>query len=321
MQKLLITDYLSPNVVKTAKTIFDVTESYDIPTANLMKIIGQYDALICRSQTQLTENVIQEGITGRLKIVVSVTSGMAHIDIAYAQKVGLKVCNTPWGVTNANAEFNIGALIALTRKFVSATDYMRQGIWDQQKVIGNEISGKNLGIVSFGRIGKKTAQYASAFDMRIFAYDPYVERKAFAQAHVQRVGLVELMSESDFIIVNVALTPDTINMITAKELTLMKPTAYIVQVSRGRVIDESALIEALRTHAIAGALIDVYVNEPHFDSRFTELSNVILTPHIACSTLEAREIVGEFALDEVKRFFVGENLQSEFVPPKFTVTQ
>jgi len=308
---VLVTNYLVPEVIEAVQDRFAVTEAYGIPRKELLNIISDYPALLCRYYTKVDSEVLEAGASGKLEIVVSATSGIDHVDIARAQELGIVACGTPACVTNANAEFNIGALIALSRNFRQATKMVQEGRWDQQAVLGREIRQKRLGLVGFGRIGRLTAQYAGAFGMDVSACDPYVPEDVFAATGVNSVPLDTLMAGSDYVVFNVPLTPETQGMVGERELRLMRASSYIVQVARGGVIAEEALLRALRERAIAGAAIDVFVDEPNINPGFRELDNVILTPHVGCSTQESRYRAGTFAFEELARYFNGEPLQHQ----------
>lgn len=304
---LLVTNELIPEVIDEMRKQYRVSEKYGCNGQELADLIGDYDVLICRSATKVTAEVLASA--KRLKLIISATSGLDHIDIQEANRLGIPVCHTLYGNTNANAEHNIGVLIALSRHFIASHKNMCEGGWGHSQLLGNEISGKTLGIIGFGRIGQKTAEYARAFGMNVIVYDNYhLSHESVAQFRAEAVGMNELMERSDFVVLSVPRTSETIDLVTKRDLRLMKPTAYMVQVSRGGVVNEDDLIEALQQEKIAGAAIDVFVGEPSIDRRFRTLSNVMLSPHVACSTRQSRYNSGMATLDEVNRFLAGEAL-------------
>lgn len=186
---------------------------------------------------------------------------------------------------------------------------MRTSGWGNSGLLGNEINGKTLGIIGFGRIGQLTAKYAQCFNMNILVYDNYHLRdNAVADHQATAVNMTELMQQSDFVIMSVPRTEETINLVTKKELSSMKSTAYLIQASRGGVVNEDDLIQALQSGQLAGAAIDVFVGEPHIDPRFRTLPNVLLSPHVACSTYQSRYNSGKTAFAEIDRFFAGQPL-------------
>jgi len=307
---VLVTNYLVPEVIDELKARYDVTERYNISSNELKKLIGDYDVLVCRGAMKVTKEVIDAAAkTGRLQLIASATSGLDHVDIEAARQANISVCHTPYAVTNANAEYNIGAILALSRNFIAANDQMRTGEWNQQALLGSEIKGKTLGLIGFGRIGKLTAQYADVFNMKTIAYDPYVKKKTFAEYGVKPVCLDELFRGSDFIVLQLPRTSETLNLVTKKQLSLMKPTSYIVQVSRGGIVNEKDLLAVLERGAIAGAAVDVFVKEPSINERFRKLPNVMLSPHMGCSTQQSRSNGGMLIIDEIDRFFAQEPLQ------------
>ena len=288
---------------------YRVTEAYSIHPDELCEVIGGYDALLCHSATKVTEDVVAAGDERNLEIVASATSGMDHVDIAAAEAAEITVCHTPFTVTQANAEYNISTLIALSRNLRVATHQVQEGGWDQQAVLGQEIGGRNLGIVGFGRIGKRTAQLANTFGMQVCAYDPYVDRIVFEQQGVEQAALDDLMIKSDYVVVQVPRTPETTGMIGERELSLMRTGGYLVQVLRGSVVAESPMIIALRNGHLAGTAVDVFENEPHVNPELRQFArdggNVILTPHIGCSTQDSGRRAGMSALGELDRYFTG----------------
>ncbi|MGH7196392.1 MAG: NAD(P)-dependent oxidoreductase [Candidatus Saccharimonadales bacterium] len=305
---VLVTNHLVPEAIEQLKSRYDITENYGISVKDLEAVIGHYDVLLCRGATNVTKQVIDAASRGRLKLIVSATSGLDHIDLESAQQSGITICHTPDAVTNANAEYNISMIIALSRKLRQATEQVCSGAWDQQAILGDEIKGKTLGLIGFGRIGQLTAKYASVFDMNILAYDPYVDPNIFLEHNVTSKTLESLLSESDFVILNLPRTSETKNLITKRELALMRSTSHLVQVSRGGIVNEEDLIDALQQGQIAGACIDVFEREPDVDPRFKKLPNVMLSPHMGCSTYESRYNAGMLALQQINQFFAREPL-------------
>lgn len=305
-QRLLITNQFIPEVIDEAKKNFNVTVLYAPKSEELVSALPGHDAVMCRSATKFTRPVVEAAKNAGIKIIATGTSGTDHIDLSAAREFGITVTNTPFDVTVANAEFNIGAMIAASRNFLKMDTLMRKGVWDQQQILGSEISGKAVGIIGFGRIGILTSRYARALGTRVSAYDPYQKAGKFHEEHVESSTLEELMRSSDFIAINVPLNDETRDMISKKEIGYMKKTAFLIQVSRGSVVNEEALIEALEQKNIAGAVVDVFSTEPTIDPRFFALDNVQLSPHVACSTIETRRRAGMHALSELVRFFKGE---------------
>lgn len=312
MQKpnILVTNHLIPEVINALKEFSEVTEQYRPTSAELKEALNNTDILICRSATKMTREMVEYGARHNLKMISSATSGIDHIDLVAAKECGIVVTNTPFSVTVANAEFNIGMIIALSRNFLAADAMVRSGMWDQQKVLGREAHGKMLGIVGFGKIGQLTADFAHQIGMHVQAFDPYVKEELFKKHHAQNVSLEWVMATSDFVVVQVPMSEQTKGLIHKDLLRNMKKTSFLIQVSRGGVIDEDEFISVLQEGVIAGAAIDVFVNEPNIREEFKHLPNVLLSPHIACSSIETRYRAGMHALSEIKRFLKKENLKN-----------
>lgn len=285
---ILVTNHLSPSVLDFLNTKARVDVRLDLNEVDFVKQADRYDAIICRSATRVRSCVLGTGRKGRLKIVATATSGFDHINILRANELNIPVVHSPEGNTVSNAEYIIGAMISISRHFIDADRLMRQGVWDQECVLGSDLRGKTFATVGFGRIGSLAATYAKMLGMNVIAYDPYVSAERFAQAGVASVDLEQLLREGDFISFSVPLSQETLGLVSHRELSLLKQTAYIIQGSRGGIIDEDALIWSLKNRTFAGAVIDVFENEPSPRKDFFELPNVLLTPHYACSTQESR---------------------------------
>lgn len=231
---------------------------------------------------------MSDGRRGRLRVVGTATAGWNHINVETARKVNVQVIYSPWGNTLANAEFIIGSMVALSRSLIRSDRLLRMGVWNQEVGIGPELYGKIFGTIGFGKIGSLAAQKALALGMKVVAYDPWRTEYEFVAKGVRPVRLETLLRVSDFVSLSLPLNNETVDLLGARELRLMKPTAYLIQSSRGGVVDEEALIVALARKKIAGAAVDVFLDEPLINPRFRRLENVILTPHIGCSSVESR---------------------------------
>lgn len=261
-----------------------------IPKKELIKEVKKCDVLLCL----LTDKIDQEIIDAnpQLKIISNYAIGFNNIDVAYATKKGIPVTNTPGrAIVDAVAEHTVALMFAITKRICEADQFTRQGKyrgWEPQLLLGMELVGKTIGIVGLGRIGSGVAQRARAMEMKVIYYDVRRNEQFEQEFQAQYCTLPQLLKVADVVSLHVPLLPATTHLIGKKELSLMKKTAYLINTSRGPVIDEKALVQALQKKQIAGAGIDVYEFEPKLAPGLATLLNVILTPHIASATIEAR---------------------------------
>jgi D-3-phosphoglycerate dehydrogenase / 2-oxoglutarate reductase len=296
---------LAPAVLEYLRQRADVITFYDRDLP-LSEHIGGLDGLIIRSATRIDAGLLQAGKQGRLRIVATATAGYDHIDVETAQRLAITVTNSPWGNSLANAEFIIGMMIALSRNFHRYDRQLRDGRWEPETGIGPELTGKVFATIGFGKIGCLAAEKARLLGMRVIAYDPYQADNAFAARGVQRMDLRALLRRADFLSLSIPLYKATYRLIGLEELILLKPTCYIIQSSRGGVVDERALTGLLRDGKIAGAAIDVHEREPFVNGELRRLENTILTPHIGCSSKESRVRSGMAAAEDVLRVLRGD---------------
>jgi glyoxylate reductase len=250
--------------------------------------------------TQLMDTIGEEVLsTPGLKVVANVAVGYDNIDVPLATKYGVMVCNTPGILDDTTADFAFALLMAAARRVLEGDRFVRSGAfkgWAIDMLLGHDISGATLGIVGFGRIGRGVAKRARAFGMRVVYYD---ENPATAEQErelgVTRTDLYRLLGEADFVSVHVPLTPTTRHLFSTAQFATMKPSAVLVNTSRGPVVDEAALAEALRTHQIFAAGLDVYENEPDVHPELLKLDNVVLAPHIASASIRTRSQMSEMA--------------------------
>jgi len=234
-----------------------------------------------------------------LRVISNFAVGYDNIDVPAASERGVLVCNTPDVLTNATADHTWALLLAAARRIPESISYVRDGkwkTWGPMLLLGREVSGATIGIVGLGRIGKEVAKRARGFDMRVLAFDPF-EDAAFAREHdVTYVPLEELLADSDFVTLHVALTPETHHLIGAAELGRMKPTAILVNASRGPVVDTDELVDALQGGTILGAALDVTDPEPlPADHPLVNMTNCIVVPHTASATVQTRDRMAELA--------------------------
>ncbi len=293
--KVLLNDGLEKEGLKFFEDYGIETDTKKRDLNALIAEIGQFDALIVRSATKVTKEVIQAGAKGKLKIIGRAGVGYDNIDVEAASQNGVVVKTAPFGNTNAVAELTIGLILSAARNIPQAHHSLKKGVWEKGKLKGTELSYKTLGILGCGKIGQRVAELARrGFDMEVLGYDIC----PCAEAKIKYVSKEEVLKNADFITIH---TGGKAVLIGEKELAIMKPTAYIINTSRGANIDENALYTALKEKKIAGAALDVYVNEPkaegtEFKNQLSELGNVVFSAHLGASTVEAqRETAIEMA--------------------------
>ena len=253
---------------------------------------GGWDALIVRSQTRVDAELLAAAAP-RLSVVGVASVGIDRIDVEAATRAGVMIVNAPTGNTIAAAEHTMALMLALLRHVPEADASVRTGAWDRTTYTGRELRGKVLGIIGLGKIGRAVARRATGFEMRVLASDPYLTAEQAAEAGARMVGLPELLHRSDVITVHTPLNPQTRNLLGRAQLEAMHPGAFVLNVARGGIVDESALADALRSGHLAGAAVDVYATEPMPpDSPLRSAPNLVLTPHLGASTTEAQDRVG-----------------------------
>ncbi len=308
--KILVTDPISEEGINILRSHAQVNIKVDLKPEELKSIIGDYDALIVRSQTKVTADVIRAG--KNLKVIARAGAGVDNIDVNEATREGILVVNAPTSNTIAVAEHVFGLILALARHIPQAHSKLKAGIWAKKEFMGVEIRGKTLGIIGLGKIGTEVAKRAQAFEMRVIAHDPFVSADYARNLQVELVPLEKLLKESDFITLHLSLSASTKELIGAKELALVKPTARIINCARGELIDEEALAKALEEKKIAGAAVDVYCEEPATTCALLRCENIIHTPHIAASTTEAQIAGATIVAGQIVDVFNGR-------PPKYPV--
>ena len=291
--RVLVTDEVDREGIDLlqAEPRLEVVEVPTLPPAELLARIAGCDAIIVRSATKVTEEVIRRGT--ELKVIGRAGVGIDNIALKAATALGVAVINSPAGNTVAVAELFFASVLALLRHLPAADSSMKAGRWDRSKLLGHELHGRTLGLVGAGPIGGEVAIRARAFGMRVLAYDPYVSDARLQGLQVQRVATLEaLLTSSDIITVHTPLTDETRGLIGRAALGRLKPTAIVVNLARGGIVDQAALIEALEQQRIGGAVLDVYEVEPlPADHPLRRAPNVILTPHLGASTVEAQRNV------------------------------
>ncbi|HOB68530.1 MAG TPA: phosphoglycerate dehydrogenase [Syntrophorhabdaceae bacterium] len=298
--KVLVTDNISKEGIDilSREGNIDVEIKAGIKSEELEKIIGEYDAIITRSGTNIPASLIEN--PGKLKIIGRAGVGVDNINIEAASKKGIIVMNAPTGNTLAATELTIGIMLAAARKIPLANDSLKTGKWNRKKFMGIELYNKTLGIVGLGRIGSNVAIRAKSFGMKIIAYDPYIKKsKADSLGVILFDNLEDLLKEVDVISFHTPLTAATRNMITAKEIELMKDNIIFVNCARGGIVNENDLYNALKSGKVFAAGVDVFEKEPPESNKLLELENVFATPHIGANTMEGQEAVSVIIAEQV----------------------
>jgi len=271
--------------------------------AELCEHVGDYDALIVRSTPKVTAKVIEAA--RRLRVIGRAGIGVDNIDVAAATRKGIVVMNTPGGNNITTAEHAISMLLALARFIPQATASMRAGKWEKSRFIGTEVCNKTLGIVGIGNIGGLVAERARGLGMRVIAADPFISGERARELEIELVDLDTLCARADFISIHTPLTPETRDLIAAPQLAKMKPTARLINCARGGIVNEEALVNALRSGRLAGAALDVFAQEPPApDHPLRQLEQVISTPHLGAATDEAQVNVAVAIAEQVVDFLL-----------------
>jgi D-3-phosphoglycerate dehydrogenase len=309
MPKVLVSDKIAPEGIEILKKIGQVDVKTGLSEDELCQIIGEYDALVIRSSTQVTAKVLEAA--KKLKIIGRAGVGVDNVDVSVATEKGIIVVNSPGGNTIAAAELTVAMLLALARNIPQAYYAMRNKVWDRSKYVGNEVYKKTLGIIGLGKIGQEVAKRLQAFGMTVIAYDPFISAQTAEQIGVQLVDFEECLKRSDYITLHVPKNKETIGMIGTKQFSMMKDGVRIINVARGGIIDDAALIEALKSGKCAGAALDVFVTEPpDFSSELFSLPNVVTTPHLGASTVEAQTNVAIDVAEQIVDVFEGRSARS-----------
>jgi len=288
--KVLICDPIDEVGVKMLKEAgYKVDLKTEITAPDLVKVAGTYDAIVVRSRTKVTKEVLQAGKT-KLKIVARSGVGLDNVDTEAAKALGVQVVNSAEAPSNAVAELVLGYMLSLSRNIAKGDASMKRGEWAKNKLTGFELSGKTMGIVGFGRIGYLVGKKTKALGMRVLCYDVMIEKMMnfVNEAGAESVPLDKLLAESDFVTVHVPLLPQTKHMFNAATIAKMKRSAYIINAARGGIIEEKALVDALKTGHLAGAALDVYEEEPTKNMDLVKMENVVCTPHIGAESKEAQ---------------------------------
>jgi len=299
MLKILVTDGMDKGAVQTLKGLgHEVIEQFFEPE-ELKEQVKNFNVIIVRSATKVRKEIIDSALqTGNLKLIIRGGVGVDNIDVTYAESKGIKVRNTPKASSSAVAELTLGHMFCLARFIGIANVTMREGKWNKKQYKGIELSGKTLGLIGFGRIGRELAKKAKALEMKVIYNDILGPAKDCPEYSF--VSLDELLAYSDFISLHVPGNKDKSPVISKAEFTKMKDGAFLINCARGSVVDEAALLEALNSGKIAGAGIDVFPEEPPQNLELIRHEKISVTPHIGASTKEAQKRIGAEIVSIIK---------------------
>jgi D-3-phosphoglycerate dehydrogenase len=306
--RVLVTETLSDQGLDLLRKDFQVDVRTDLANGDLAAEIGGYDALIIRSATHVTADVLESA--PYLKVVARAGIGLDNVDVETATRRGVMVVNAPQSNVISAAEHTLALLLAQARNVPQAHAALAAGSWERSRWEGVELAGKTVGLVGLGRVGTLVAQRAAAFGMRVIAFDPYVSSERAKELGVETMPTLEaVLVQADFVSIHLPRTSDTEGLIGEKELGMMKPGARLVNTARGGIVDEEALAKAIESEELGGAALDVFAVEPTTDSPLFRLPNVIVTPHLGASTREAQDKAGITVAEMVRLA-----LKGEFVP-------
>jgi D-3-phosphoglycerate dehydrogenase len=306
MYKVLITGALHSSAIESLQQEPDLEIDYcpDLPKDEILNRIHQYECIVTRSETSIQKELIDRATN--LKVIARAAVGIANIDVDYATEKGILVIHTPGKNTNSAAELTLSLLLAAIRNVVPAHLNMQNGGWDRHRYTGTELLHKTIGIIGLGNVGHRVAQFCRAFDMQVLAYDPYISDEVFDRHGAQKSSLEEICEKADIVTLHTPKNKETIGIIGAEQIASMKEGVVIINAARGGIIDEAALLEGLRSNKVKAAGIDTWETEPPPDNPFAGMPNVVMTPHIGASTLEAQVRIGASVASQVPRALRGE---------------
>ncbi len=302
--KVLITEPISDEGIDILRNHAEVDVRLGLKPEEVISIIGDYEALVVRSQTQVSAKVIAAG--KKLQVIARAGVGIDNIDVEEATQRGIMVVNAPTGNTISAAEHAIALMLSLARHIPQANAVLKSGVWRRSDFMGTEVKDKTLGIMGLGNVGSEVAKRARGLQMKLIAYDPFISVEYAKKLQVELVSLEQVLKEADFITLHLPLTASTERIIGAKELANVKPTVRIIICARGGLIDERALAKAVKEKRIAGAAIDVFPTEPVTESVLFESDNIIVTPHLGASTTEAQATAARDVAEQIIDVFKGQ---------------
>jgi len=306
--KVLVTDKSAEEALQLLKDAGHEVTFNEMDHDALLSEVGKYDALMVRGRTKVVTEIVKAGSNGNLRVIGRAGIGVDNVDIETAGKLGIPVVNAPTGSTISVAELAITHMLSLSRNIAIADSTMKKGEWAKKQLKGSELNSKTLGLIGTGNIGKLTGKLAQCFGMEIIGYDPFISKEDMAKDGIEKVEDVgDLMAKSDFISLHLPHLPQTHHIVNKDMLSKMKPTAYIINCSRGGTVDENALYDTLKNGKIGGAGIDVFEKEPPQDSPLLKLDNVVLTPHLGANTKEGQIRAGTVCAEQINKVLAGED--------------
>jgi D-3-phosphoglycerate dehydrogenase len=295
--KILITDKTENDVIQQLKDAGQEVTFNEMDPATLLKEIPKYDGLMVRSRTKATADIIIAGAKGSLKVIGRAGIGVDNIDLPTASKNKIKVVNAPTGTTESVAELAFGLMLAASRSIPQADHSMKQGLWEKKAFKGVELCGKTLGIIGIGRIGTELGKRALAFNMKVLAYDKYIQKSPAAK--IAMVSLEKLLKESDYLSLHIPFVKEEGATIKEPDFEKMKDGVIIINCARGGVVDEQALLKYLNSGKVRAAALDVYATEPPTFKELVNHPKVICTPHIGASTKEGQLRAGKICAEQM----------------------
>ena len=301
--KVLIADQINEKGIDELKDIAEVIVQTDITPEELVNNIADFDAIVVRSRTKVTREVIEA--SRKLKIIARAGVGVDNVDVKAATEKGIMVVNAPQSTSITVAEHTLGVILSLARKISIADKSVKEGKWEKSKFMGRELSGKTLGVIGMGRIGSQVVSRCKAFNMEVLVNDPYITEEVASRLGAEVVDRETLFKNADVITIHVPLTPETKHSIGEKEFHMMKEDAFIINCARGGIINEEDLYHALKDGKIGGAGLDVFETEPPKDNPLLSLDNLVATPHIGASTKEAQRDAAIIVAREIIKVLSG----------------
>lgn len=302
--RVLVSDNLAPSGIEKLRSApqLQVDVKTGLSPEELRQVIGEYDALVIRSATKVTEEIIEHA--GNLKVVARAGIGLDNVNIPAASKRGIVVMNAPEGNVVTTAEHAIAMLLSLSRMIPQASASIKDGKWEKKKFQGREVFHKVLGVIGLGRIGRVVADRAKGLKMNVIGFDPFIDSEVVEKLGIESVSFEQLLARADYITVHTPMTRETRNLLNADAFAKMKKGVYVLNCARGGIVNEQDLHDAIKAGIVAGAALDVFVTEPPGDNPLVGLEQVIATPHLGASTDEAQENVAIAVADQIVEFLV-----------------